>query len=210
MGKTQNENTAWVQEHLADWQHAIYVVDDRNTTHLHTPMNKGHEAFPYLTYLVDNYAALPSTIVFLHSHRSGYPAAWHNEGGPNHDAVQMLRELNVEFIQRNGYANLRCIPNPGCPREVQPFRKPPEEHSTIEVAMPDAWFQMFNNTDVPHTLATPCCGQFAVSRDQVLKRPLSDYIRYLDWLIRTPLDDATSGRVFEYLWHVIFGREPVQ
>jgi len=31
----------------------------------------------------------------------------------------------------------------------------------------------------------------------------------LKWLLDTPLNDFTSGRVFEYLWHVIFGREPV-
>jgi hypothetical protein len=25
----------------------------------------------------------------------------------------------------------------------------------------------------------------------------------------TELDDETSGRVFEYLWHIIFGQDPV-
>ncbi|KAF2797489.1 hypothetical protein K505DRAFT_415023 [Melanomma pulvis-pyrius CBS 109.77] len=190
-------------------QIAIYTVDDPNsTTTLHTSVNKGREAVPYLTYLVDNYNFLPSTIIFLHAHRKGYPEAWHNDA-PNYDNVVALQTLNIKYIQENGYANLRCIGDPGCPGEVQPFRDPPEEHRTIEAAMPDAWQDLFGNTDVPHTLATPCCGQFAVSKSQVLKRPRSDYQKYLDWLLHTSLKDETSGRVFEYLWHIIFGQEPI-
>jgi hypothetical protein len=76
--------------------------------------------------------------------------------------------------------------------------------------MPDASLQLFNNTDVPKKIGAACCGQFAVSREQVLKKPLSDYRHYLDWLINTALNDDTSGRVLEHLWHIIFGRDPVQ
>ncbi|KAF2280232.1 uncharacterized protein EI97DRAFT_455142 [Westerdykella ornata] len=209
IGRLQSEDTSWVGEELRDWQHAIYIVDDTNSTHPHTTMNKGREAMPYLTYLLDHYHKLPSTIAFLHAHRAGYPLAWHNEGEDGYDAVEMLRTLNIDFVQRNGYANLRCIHIPGCPDEIQPFRNPREDHRSAEHAMPDAWAYMFNNTDVPEKIGTPCCAQFAVSRSQVLKRPLSDYQRYMDWLIQTPLTDDVSGRVFEYLWHIIFGRSPV-
>jgi hypothetical protein len=208
VGRLEREDTGWVQAKLPDWEHAVYVVDNPTSGRLHTIMNKGREAMPYLTYLVEHYDKLPATIVFLHAHRAGFPMAWHNEGH-DYDAVEMVRTLNIDFVQRNGYANLRCIDIPGCPDEVQPFRNPPEDHRTTEHAMPDAWRQLFNNTNVPAQIGVACCGQFAVSRNQVLKRPLSDYQRYLDWLVRTPLDDDTSGRVFEYLWHVIFGQEPV-
>lgn len=75
--------------------------------------------------------------------------------------------------------------------------------------MPEAWRALFLDDKVPPVIAQPCCAQFAVSRAQVLKRERGEYERYLEWLTETPLDDATSGRVFEYLWHVIFGREVV-
>jgi hypothetical protein len=117
IGRLGNEDTSWVGENLPDWQHAVYVVDDPNSPGLHTSMNKGREAMPYLTYLVEHYHNLPATIVFLHAHRSGYPVAWHNEG-EDHDAVRMVRSLNTDFIQRSGYANLRCVHIPGCPDEV--------------------------------------------------------------------------------------------
>ena len=77
--------------------------------------------------------------------------------------------------------------------------------------MPRAWLDLFGSTDgdVPHVLATLCCAQFAVSSAQVRKRPLDACIRYHRWLVETPLEDFVSGRVFEYLWHVLFGQEPV-
>lgn len=65
------------------------------------------------------------------------------------------------------------------------------------------------NEDVPQVIATQCCAQFAVSRYQVLKRDRVEYMRFATWLMDTSYNDFTSGRVFEYLWHVIFGREPV-
>jgi len=57
--------------------------------------------------------------------------------------------------------------------------------------------------------SAPRAAQFAVSREQVLQRPREDYIRFRQWVIDTDKDDATSGRVMEFLWHVIFGKEAV-
>ncbi|KAI4915501.1 hypothetical protein J4E90_003946 [Alternaria incomplexa] len=219
MAKLPTDETDWVQTDLPDWQAAIYDIDTETPHNISTldPMtnstlrtlrNKGMEANAYLAYIVQNYNNLPSTIAFIHPHKDGYPIAWHTDN-QEHSNVVSLQSLNVNFIQSNGYANLRCVNDPGCPHEVMPFRDPPEEHRTIEAAMPDAWRDLFNNTDVPHILATPCCAQFAVSSEQVRKRSLDQYQRYYTWLMETPLKDETSGRVFEYLWHILFGQEPV-
>lgn len=219
MAKLPTDDTRWVHTDLPDWQSAIYDIDTEtphktsnldpltNST-LHTLRNKGMEANAYLAYIVQNYDNLPSTIAFIHPHKDGYPIAWHTDNS-EHSNVVSLQTLNINFIQSNGYANLRCVPDPGCPHEVMPFRDPPEEHRTIEAAMPDAWRDLFNNTDVPHILATPCCAQFAVSSKQVRRRPLDEYKKYYTWLMQTPLKDETSGRVFEYLWHILFGQAPV-
>lgn len=186
------------------WQNAIYSVDDPEAP-LRVLKNKGKESNVYLQYLIDNYDHLPSTIVFLHAHRDG---AWHIEFEEEHDNVLNVRRLQIDYLQEMGYVNLRCTWSPGCPAEVQPFRP---DHGTrfAEAAFPDVWRLLFNNSDVPEVVATPCCSQFAVSRTQVHKRPRSDYVRYHDWLMETELDDEFSGRVLEYLWHVIFGQEPV-
>lgn len=217
MAKLPADDIDWVHTDLPDWQSAIYEIDTEtphnestldpltNST-LRRLRNKGREANAYLAYIIQNYHNLPSTIAFIHPHRDGYPAAWHTDNDAHSNALS-LQTLNIDFIQRNGYANLRCIHDPGCPDEVVPFRDPPEKPH--EAAMPRAWLDLFGSTDVPGVLATPCCAQFAVSSAQVRKRPLDAYIRYYKWLMETPLEDFISGRVFEYLWHVLFGQEPV-
>lgn len=189
------------------WQNAIYVVDDPGAA-LHPKKNKGRESNVYLQYIIDNYDRLPSTIVFLHSHRDGYPRAWHTDAA-DYSNVNSVRSLQIDFVQRNGYANLRCNFIPGCPDEIQPFRNPRDEGRTTEHAMLDAWPILFNNSDIPEVIATPCCSQFAVSRARVRERPLSHYVWFHKWIMETELTDDVSGRVMEYLWHIIFGQDPV-
>jgi Protein of unknown function (DUF3431) len=72
-------------------------------------------------------------------------------------------------------------------------------------------FHRENRTEdeVPEMVGQTCCAQFAVSREQVMQRPLEDYVSYRQWILDTELNDEKSGRVMEFLWHVIFGKEAV-
>ena len=97
----------------------------------HTPKNKGRESLAYLQYIVDHYDDLPSTIVFLHSHKDGWPGAWHTDTMA-YSNVDSIRALQTDFVQRNGYVNLRCQQTPGCPDEIRPFRDPPQFGKTAE------------------------------------------------------------------------------
>jgi hypothetical protein len=206
MGRLKAENTDWIREYLPDWQHYVYIVDSPSSSHAHTIYNKGREAMTYLTFLVEHYDSLPAYIVFLHAHKDIEDSlgAWHNEGR-EHDIVAMMRIFNYTTIQGDGYRSLRCEQSPGCPDRIQPARG----NSSVERAIGDAWKDLFGNSRVPKIIAAPCCSQFIVTKAQVLQRPLSEYQRYFDWLLRTPLDDYTSSGVFEYLWHIIFGQDAV-
>ncbi|CAD0110941.1 unnamed protein product [Aureobasidium uvarum] len=141
MGRINSDDTSWVEKlpksvfsgdsdcvPIADtnhrWRNAVYSVDN-DTWPLHTS-NKGREANVYLTYLVENYQELPSTIAFVHPHEDGYPRAWHTDAD-HYSNIKSLSTLRTEFVQSNGYANLRCIAIPGCPDEIQPFREEPDE-----------------------------------------------------------------------------------
>lgn len=193
----------------------IYTVDDPFATK-HTPRNKGRESLAYLQYIVEHYYDLPSTIVFVHSHKDGWPEAWHTDTF-SYSNVDSIRALRLEHVQNNGYANLRCQGQPGCPDEIQPFRAgarassdPANPGQNAEVFYAQAWEELFNNTNVPKVVAAPCCSQFAVSRDQVLKRPKTDYDRFYRWVLNTALSDDVVARIMEYTWHIIFGRDPVQ
>ncbi|KAL8798347.1 MAG: hypothetical protein Q9182_006735 [Xanthomendoza sp. 2 TL-2023] len=171
-------------------------------------MNKGKESRAYLTFLVDNYHNLLQTMVFLHSHRDGYPKAWHTDFD-DHDNVKALQNLQIGFVQEKGYANLRCLWEPGCPDEMQAFRTPKEEHRTTEHILTDSWPELFNNTNIPPVIGVACCSQFAVSRKQELERPVDYYKNIQDWVVRTGASDHVSGRLIEYLWHIIFGQEAI-
>ena len=119
-----------------------------------------------------------------------------------------MRLLNLDYVQMQKYVNLRCRTNVGCADPVQPFRDPPAlDEDRIEHHMAEAWLFMFGDIPVPEKISTPCCAQFAVSKQQILTRSKEEYERYLTWLVETPLSDDMSGRIFEYLWHIIFGAE---
>lgn len=189
----------------SSWQAAIYTVNPTgtNSTTLTTPMNKGHEAMAYLSYVIDNYENLPLVMAFLHSHRDGFLSAWHTDT-PLHDNVDAIRSLNLPFVQQNGYVNLRCNWNPGCK----------EAHRDNAHVTPEVWADFFSGTsteelEAPKQIGAACCAQFAVSKDQVRMRPLHDYTRFREWILETEKSDAKSGRVMEFLWHVIFGKDAV-
>jgi len=223
------DDTSWITQELFDWQHAIYLFDavtrDERQGHLTIPANKGNEAMAYLTYIIDHYhTSIPSVVAFLHSHRSGFFKAWHVDT-PLHDNVNALQNLQLAHVREKGYVNLRCNWNPGCKR----MRKS-NSHLNRRI-----WWEIFGSTSTPFFNAdagapaavpvmssltdsnvdvlegmpiwTPCCAQFAVSREQIYQRPFEDYVKIRSWLLATHLSDARSGRVMEFLWHVVFGME---
>ncbi|KAF2650914.1 hypothetical protein K491DRAFT_720311 [Lophiostoma macrostomum CBS 122681] len=227
VARSQSEDTRWLDQDLLEWQKAIYTVDDPNAT-LRPVKNKGREANVYLTYIIDNYSNLPSLMVFIHGHRKhkhGTRDTRTDDHIPNteeddirfegfdYDNLEAIKTLKLAHVRQKGYANLRCKTSPGCPDEIQPFRPEMERDwrwRPQEAKMAGAWKALFGNTtDVPRIIATPCCAQFAVTKEQVLKRKREGYERYLQWLHETPIDDYTSGRVFEFLWHIFFGRDAV-
>ncbi|KAF2768845.1 hypothetical protein EJ03DRAFT_343742 [Teratosphaeria nubilosa] len=217
MGRLQTEDTSWVNSDLSDWQPFIYYVDlpsnESSPSGLRTKINKSKEAMPYLTYIIDNYPDFPDVSVFIHAHRNGYPQAWHNDA-KNYDAVEMLQGLRLDTVMDRGYANLRCTPNPGCPDEIQPYRDPPDPEKLPEQIYPAVYAHFFGLPisevrEKIEVVATTCCAQFAVSKQQILQRPKSEYERFRRYVEETGYDDDTIGRVLEYMWHVIFGRESV-
>ncbi|KAF2256093.1 hypothetical protein BU26DRAFT_14159 [Trematosphaeria pertusa] len=202
LAKLEHQDTSRVTNGLSEWQSVIHTVDN-SFSRLYAggeSTDRGRIADAYLRYIIDNYYRLPTTMVFLNPARNDYAAS-------NFDISKALQDLDMEFIQTAGFASLRCSSQSTCRDAILPFRSPPDEFRVLEVALPAAWKDLFNKTDVPVELAAPCCSEFAVSRDQVQKRAVDEYLRYWSWLHKTKMDDDTAGFVFEYLWHLIFGRD---
>ncbi|KAI0391894.1 hypothetical protein F5Y17DRAFT_478245 [Xylariaceae sp. FL0594] len=226
----QSEDTSWFHTHLPHWHKNIYVADYSPPTSsssssspppLTVPQNKGREAMVYLTYLIDRYDSLPRNILFVHASRF----AWHNDD-PDYDALPTLLDFRLPYLREQGYVNLRCVWTIGCPREIRPFvddvaaggrRKgkagdgdegeDDEEPLKAKHVYKQAFEQLLPGTPVPDLVAVSCCSQFGVTRETVRRRPRADYVHFRDWLLETPLDDALNGRVLEFSWHIIFGKE---
>ncbi|KAJ5177281.1 uncharacterized protein N7482_003158 [Penicillium canariense] len=199
----KSDDTSWLAEYFSDWSKSIYVVDDHRAP-LTVMRNKGRESMVYLTYIIDNYDSLPDIMLFIHSQRY----QWHNDD-PYYDGVPMLRNFQTAYLEAEGYVNLRCVWTLGCPVEIHPLSDIHREDVHAGEYFKNAFVELFPGTPVPEEVGVSCCAQFGVTRDTVLQRPKSDYEFYRKWLAETDLKDEMSGRIMEYSWHMIFGKEPV-
>lgn len=163
----------------------------------------------YLSFIIAKYDDLPWATLFVHGHRND---SWHQED----DMLNLMEGLNRVALARQGYISLRCDWYPSCPAEMHP-----EGHDAVvwgseaqqkatQAALAGNWRLMFPDAPMPETLAAPCCAQFAVTRQAILRRSKAYYEHLREWLLGSALTDEISGRVFEKLWAYIFLGEPVQ
>jgi Protein of unknown function (DUF3431) len=186
---------------LPNFKTAVYTVDDPASTH-RVPQNKGHEAMVYLSYMIDNYDTLSDVTIFLHSHL----ITWHNNDLLDSSAALMIKRLSSPRVMREGYMNMRCHWQPGCPDHLHPFSGTADKNNDQpeEVIFANSWRELFPDVAVPTVLSQPCCAQFALSKAKIQTIPKEKYIYYRDWILASKLPDNLSGRVWEYLWQVIF------
>jgi hypothetical protein len=209
MAKLESEDTSWLQYVPNYINRAVYVVDKPALSPgFRVPINKGHEGMAYLTYIIDHYYNLSDTTIFIHAHRT----SWHNNDLLDWDILKTLQHMSDDHVARVGYFNTRCHHEPGCPDwlhldrpkdQLDTYRKMEERAFSIDV-----WHELHPGVAPPPAISQPCCAQFAVSSQRIQAIPLSEYIRYRDWLTHTKLVDDFSGRIMEYSWQYIFAGVP--
>lgn len=203
----KKDDVDWLYDHFSDWTKYQYIVDDPKAE-LTVPSNKGRESMVYLTFIIDHYDDLPDYMLFLHPTRY----QWHNDD-PDYDGLMVLRNFQVPYLEKEGYVNLRCAWQLGCPNEIKPYDNDPREKQQQGHAG-NSYFHAFkeifgDDREVPEEVGVSCCAQFALTRDKVHEIPKEEYMRLRNWLAKTPLTDAISGRVMEYSWHILFGKPPI-
>jgi hypothetical protein len=183
-------------------------VTDDPTAEYTVTKNKGNEAMVYLTYIIDHYSDLPDVVFFHHDHHQ----AWHQIFSSSFE----LSHLNPLTVQKQGYVSPRCLST--CeniielPGDVAPLDDLKGTARDVQISTVLHEFMRDgegNKMKIPEKIAAPCCAQFAVSREAILRRPLTTWVGLRKWLIETPLDSRSSGRVLEYTWHMWFGMENV-
>ncbi|KAF2086286.1 hypothetical protein K490DRAFT_44657, partial [Saccharata proteae CBS 121410] len=200
---TSKEDVTWLTEFaLKDplTQVAVYTVDKPVAPYT-LPANKGHEAMTYLTYVIDFYDRLPDAVIMIHGHMT----SWHNNWFLDMNSATMLQRLNIRKVVRDGYMNLRCHREPGCPNHLYPIAKNGSIMDTPEeLVYAEAWQELLPYEPVPEVVSQPCCSQLAVSRERIRALPKAQYVHFREWLMYTTLEDRVSGRIWEYLWQYIW------
>lgn len=202
--RLEKDDVTWISTEIPMLDVSIFVVDDPSTES-HPPKNKGHEVMIYLSYLIDHYDSLPDIILFMHAHRWTH----HNNRILGFDASQMISSLNGAHVIREGYVNMRCHWSPGCPEWLRPTSVQDTLGKQEETVLERCWHELFPFDPIPLFLAQPCCSQFALSRDRIRSIPRSRYVFYRDWILKTPLSDYVSGRIWEYSWQYLFTKDSV-
>lgn len=210
----------WLQD-LSDKYHmCIYDVDapsSKPSNYLQVPANRGHEAMPYLTYIIDNFDELPAISVFVHGSRF----SWHNDD-MNYDNLNLLRRLNTTSALSSpskGYHNLRCDWSAStCPKQSAPqgsyetrlrgVLEPFNARVISDGLIPIALQQLFGSAKLGRSeiLRSQCCAQFIVTRDRIKQHSKEEYVALRQWLLDGPShpDDKIAGRIVSYLWHILF------
>jgi hypothetical protein len=121
------------------------------------------------------------------------------------DNVVSVVDLQTSFVQSAGYVNLRCALKWGCPAQLEPALLTREKTintlQPAEMGYPFEFTNLFPGVELPGVVGVPTGNQFAVSRDKILERPREDYIKYRQWLMKTPLEDDVVNEILEYSWH---------
>ena len=212
----------------------VYTADvsaNIRSDHLQVPANRGHEAMAYLTFIIDNYAHLPTAgAVFVHGSRY----AWHNDH-VNYDNVALLSTLNVSAaLAPWGYHNLRCDwsagtctaseapPQGSLETSMRAMLEPWNSRVASDAALPNALVSLFGDEGEPSRLErgdavrAQCCAQFVVARENIRRWQKEEYFALRQWLLdgsngsdtnrknAAPGDDRIAGRILSYVWHLLF------
>ena len=188
-----NEDLDWLPIFIGE--QIPYIVYTRSSDSLvrhGIKLNKGREAVAYLRYIVDNYENLPSSIAFIHAHRT----SWHQQN-PS-DIVVALRA-----IRWHKYAYM-----PLTSARTQAIFKlnTPDRQATVNF---EVWRDVLQKELGPppaNGVQTYCCASFIAKKEAILAHPKAFYAKIIDYLVASSHSDQLTGRTLEYTWHIIFGQ----
>jgi len=227
VARVSKDDTTWLDKLSQKYHLCIYTADavvSKTSKQPQIPANRGHVAMVYLTFLIDNYASIPTAgAVFVQGDRF----SWHHDH-PEYDNADLLATLNFsEAIATQGYHNMRCdwsagtcgghvLPQASKKNQMQAKASSADFRTIADALLPGAFAEILgSNTKDMHEqvllghddiLRSQCCAQFVVSRESVLQHTRDEYIALRQWLLdgAAPNDDRVSSRILSQIWHVLF------
>lgn len=153
----------------------------------------GEEASTFLKFIIDNYDNLPQSIVFLH----GQKDAWYHIFYYTSKIIyKSLEEPN--FGEKYPYVNFNIVDYDDRILGINPAMN-------LLAEVWDKNFRSYFKKDCPKYVRHLCCSQFIVQRYAIEKIPLETFKKWYELSINENYDSILIARVFEYIWHMIFG-----
>lgn len=160
-----------------------YEVISKKGIPQETIPNKGNEASSFLQYIIENYDNLSDYTIFIHAHRTSP----HNFGNIDEQVNHLKFKYDYENINNASVCSLTQHP-PSFNKMLTIF--PKIEHIIGKIDLYNLHFKG--------------CAQFYVKKDAIHRQSLQVYKDLYKWLMETDEISFWSGRVFEYIWGLLF------
>jgi len=166
-----------------------YTIISKEGIPQDTGINKGNEASSYLQFIIDNYNNLPNYTAFVHGHRTS-----HHIKGNTDDVINNL-------VFDKDYFNFADAP-------VYRLSDFPNSYYFFKDSVSELNNILNKNID-PDKIIYKTSGTFYVKRESILKHSKQVYERLLEFLYNHKLNSFHTGRIFEYIYHIMFTGELV-
>jgi hypothetical protein len=196
-----NENLDWLNNLNFDGEVIIYSKTIDNDKNKFIPINKGQEIPMYLKYIIDNYYILPDKTLFLHGHLNS----------PHQD-------FNSKFIVENvnwEFSDFFSVNKRDWYQEVS--SKNQISKGSFDIWLKTYWYLFEEYLLFPSDgLFFYSGAQFVVDKSLILQYPINFYEKLYNWVLTENINippqtsDEISSRIFEYVWHYIFTKNPIE
>lgn len=190
MSAHYNEDLSWLD--CTDLPKFIY--SKTNSNYRLVKKNKGQEIPCFLSYIIDHYDNLPTKTLFMHGHRIS--------GHMDYDADYIIPRLNWDLDtffsinKREWYQEIS--------------EKVHLDEGAYDVWLLQNWHIFHGILPFPKKLMFYSGAQFVVHEDLITQYPKQFWKYLYDWVQNTHLSNFVTSRIFEYTWHYIFTRNPIE
>lgn len=184
-----NSDLTWLKE--INVPYVIYSKTNKNENFI--DFNKGQEVPMFLKFIIDWYDKLPDKVLFFHDHLTS----------PHQD-------FESTFIINNVNWNLDSYFSVNKREWYQTIEKNSATEPMGITWVNDNWYIFEKFLEKQEKYCFYSGAQFVVSKELILAYSKLYYEYLLNWIKETKLSNYITSRIFEYTWHYLFTKNPIE
>jgi hypothetical protein len=185
-----NENLDWIN----NVSESVKIYSKTNPTYNLVSGNQGQEIPCFLQAIIDNYYNFPDKILFVHGHK-----------------ISEHQDYDIDFIINNLNWNLNDFFSINKRTWYQEVSITHHQELDGYNWIHDNWNLFYDtNLPLPTKLLFYSGAQFVINKELILQYDIEFYKKLYYWVQSTKIDSYITSRIFEYLWHYIFTRNPIE